>query len=76
MLPIGCEMMRSLAQLFQKSNHDIGPNIVRRMLNIFEEKVISLDALRQAKKENESHGISTARQTRSGRRSGSRLFQY
>lgn len=50
MLPIGCEMMRSLAQLFQKSNHDIGPNIVRRMLNIFEEKVISLDALRPSEK--------------------------
>lgn len=43
MLPIGCEMTRSLAQLLQKTNYDIEPKLVRRMLNIFEEKLISLD---------------------------------
>ncbi|HEY0323558.1 MAG TPA: ATP-binding protein [Pyrinomonadaceae bacterium] len=44
MLPIGCEMTRSLAQLLQKNNYEIEPNLVRRMLNIFEEKLISLES--------------------------------
>jgi hypothetical protein len=43
MLPIGCEMTRSLAQLIQKINYEIDPKLVRRMLNIFEEKLIPLD---------------------------------
>lgn len=44
MLPIGCEMTRSLAQLLQKHKYEIEPKLVRRMLNIFEEKLISLDS--------------------------------
>jgi hypothetical protein len=45
MLPIGCEMTRSLAQLLQRTNYDIEPKLVRRMLNIFEEKPIRFDSL-------------------------------
>jgi hypothetical protein len=43
MLPIGCEMTRCLAQLFQKINYEVEPKLVGRMLNIFEEKMILLD---------------------------------
>lgn len=43
LLPIGCEMTRSLAQLFEKTNYDINPQLVSRMLNIFEEKLLYLD---------------------------------
>lgn len=48
MLPIGCEMTRSLAQLMQKTNYEFKPQLVRRMLNIFEEKLIELDSLSEA----------------------------
>ncbi len=44
MLPIGCEMTRSLAQLLQKTNYEFEPKLVRRMLNIFEERLIPLDS--------------------------------
>ena len=43
MLPIGCEMTRSLAQVLQKIPYEIEPKIVRRLLNIFEERLITLD---------------------------------
>ena len=43
MLPIGCEMTRSCAQLFQKTKYDIKPQTVARMLNMFEENLITLD---------------------------------
>ncbi len=43
MLPIGCEMTRSLAQVLQKLPKEIEPQIVGRLLNIFEERLISLD---------------------------------
>lgn len=42
LLPIGCEMTRCLAQLFQKTNYEIEPVVVRRMLNVFEDKLIPL----------------------------------
>ena len=42
LLPIGCEMTRCLAQLFQKTNYEIDPVMVGRMLNIFEDKLIPL----------------------------------
>ncbi len=42
MLPIGCEMTRCLAHLFQKFNYEVEPKIVGRMLHIFEEKKIRL----------------------------------
>jgi len=42
MLPIGCEMTRCLAQLFQKINYEVEPKIFSRMLHIFEEKKITL----------------------------------
>src|SRR6185503_12706325 len=51
MLPIGCEMTRSLAQVLQKTNYEIEPKVVRRMLNIFEEKLIVLDSSSQNEKE-------------------------
>jgi hypothetical protein len=47
MLPIGCEMTRSLAQLLQRNNYEFEPKLVRRMLNIFEEKMINLESLDQ-----------------------------
>lgn len=47
MLPIGCEMTRSLAQLLQRNNYEFEPKLVRRMLNIFEEKIITLEPLDQ-----------------------------
>jgi len=40
LIPIGCEMTRCLAQLFQKTNYEIDPVIVKRMLNIFEDNPI------------------------------------
>lgn len=43
LLPIGCEMTRSLAQLFENMNFEFDSQIVGRMLNIFEEKLILLD---------------------------------
>jgi hypothetical protein len=47
MLPIGCEMTRSLAQLLQRNAYEFEPKLVRRMLNIFEEKMIHLEPLGQ-----------------------------
>ena len=38
LLPIGCEMIRSFAQLLQRSGYEFEPELMRRMLNIFEEK--------------------------------------
>lgn len=43
MLPIGCEMTRSLAQVLQRIPHEVEPTIVRRILNIFEQGLIPLD---------------------------------
>jgi ATPases of the AAA+ class len=40
LMPIGCEMTRSFAQLLQRANYAFEPKLVRRMLNIFEEKSI------------------------------------
>lgn len=45
MLPIGCEMTRSFAQLLQKTNYAFAPQLIRRMINIFEEKLIKLDSV-------------------------------
>jgi DNA polymerase III delta prime subunit len=42
LIPIGCEMTRCLAQLFQKTNYEIDPVMVKRMLNIFEDNPIPL----------------------------------
>ena len=42
LIPIGCEMTRCLAQLFQKTNFEIDPAMVKRMLNIFEDNPIPL----------------------------------
>ena len=42
MIPIGCEMTRSLAQLLQRTGFKFEPKTVRRMLNIFEERPIKL----------------------------------
>lgn len=42
MIPIGCEMTRSFAQLLQNTPYDFEPKLVRRMLNIFDDKLISL----------------------------------
>ena len=42
LIPIGCEMTRCLAQLFQKTNFEIDPVMVKRMLNIFEDNPIRL----------------------------------
>ena len=42
LLPIGCEMTSSLAQLLHKINFQFEPSLVARMLNIFEEKLINL----------------------------------
>ena len=53
MLPIGCEMTRSLAQLLQKTGYEIEPQLVRRMLNIFEEKLIPLDSRSQGGRSNQ-----------------------
>lgn len=44
LLPIGCEMTRCLAQLFQKTNYEIDPVMVGRMLNIFEDNPIPLSS--------------------------------
>lgn len=44
MFPIGFEMTRCLAQLFQKTNYEITPKIVERMLNIFDDKPIPVSA--------------------------------
>ena len=43
MQPIGCEMTRSLAQLLQHTNFEVAPEIVGRMLKIFEDDSIDLD---------------------------------
>lgn len=43
LLPIGCEMTRSLAQLFENMHFEFDSQIVGRMLSIFEEKLIPLD---------------------------------
>jgi hypothetical protein len=40
LLPIGCEMTRSFAQLLQKTNYEFEPELVRQMLNLFEEKLL------------------------------------
>jgi len=40
LLPIGCEMTRSLAQLLQHTNFEFEPKLASRMLNIFVEKMI------------------------------------
>ena len=50
LLPIGCEMTRSFAQLLQKTNYEFEPQMVRKMLNIFEDKEISLSVSTQDKK--------------------------
>lgn len=42
LIPIGCEMTRCLAQLFQKTYYEIDPAMVKRMLNIFEDNPITL----------------------------------
>ncbi|HEV7902420.1 MAG TPA: ATP-binding protein [Pyrinomonadaceae bacterium] len=42
LLPIGCEMARSLAQLMQRSGYAFEPKLINRMLNIFEEKRLPL----------------------------------
>jgi len=42
LLPIGCEMTRCFAQLLQKTDYEFEPELVRRMLSIFNEKTISL----------------------------------
>lgn len=42
LLPIGCEMTRSLAQLFENMNFEFDSKLMGRLLNIFEEKLISL----------------------------------
>ena len=38
LMPIGCEMLRSFAQLLQRADHAFKPELVHKMLNIFEEK--------------------------------------
>ncbi|MGB7207892.1 MAG: hypothetical protein WBD27_04460 [Pyrinomonadaceae bacterium] len=43
LLPIGCEMTRSLAQLFEEMNYEFAPKLVGRVLSIFEEKLIPLN---------------------------------
>lgn len=43
MIPIGCEMTRCLAQVLQKTGYKVDPKIVRRMLNIFDERPIKLN---------------------------------
>jgi DNA polymerase III delta prime subunit len=50
MLPIGCEMTRGLAQLLQKTNYEFEPKLVRRMLNIFEERLIEISSVNQSDK--------------------------
>lgn len=42
MLPIGCEMTRSLAFLLDKMKFEFNSQLVARMLNIFEDKLIPL----------------------------------
>jgi len=44
LLPIGCEMTRSFAQLLQKTDYEFKPELVRRMLSIFEEKSTNLSS--------------------------------
>jgi hypothetical protein len=47
MLPIGCEMSRSLAQLLQNTRYEFKPQLARRMINIFEEKLIELESVNE-----------------------------
>lgn len=42
LLPIGCEITRSFAQLLQRTGFEIEPLMVRRILNLFEENLIPL----------------------------------
>ncbi|HXU38263.1 MAG TPA: AAA family ATPase [Blastocatellia bacterium] len=50
LMPIGCEMTRSFAQLLQKTNYELEPELVRRMLSIFDEKTISLSSSSKSEK--------------------------
>jgi hypothetical protein len=41
-VPIGCEMTRALANLFQKTGYDFDAKFVGKMLSVFEEQLIEL----------------------------------
>lgn len=49
MLPIGCEMTRGLAQLLTKTNFEVEPEQVVKILSLFEENLIELEKSKNTK---------------------------